>query len=505
MTKTLHGNALGELFVGSNNVFDFSHMIGIIRSFSYGVNLPFMSPFQAGLPYVYHFFFALHVSLWEYFGVPMVYAINIPSIMSFALLLIVIYYLPQLLFKQSAVVGWIAVFFTITNPTLTWWNYFLEKGISIHTLQSLWILPTYPYRGPFDGSTISIFMTLNNFINQRHLAFAIASSLFFIILLFYKVRDHALSWKHAMLCGIFIGGLSLWNISITGVAVFGMALYLYLKSGWKKSVVFVLSVLVCVSIGYGQFVLSGIELFTLGTSAVSAPFIHTSFWYMVDYFWQNFSVLPLLVIGGFWVTQRRYSTVGFPFLILTLVMFGVSIIGNRVPDQKFLSFLIIWLNVFASIFIWHLWTRRAWVVKVFAYTGFLMVTISGIIDFMPIKNEFAYPLIDRSMLPVISWIRMHTPHNAVFVSYQDMIDPVAFAGRKNYFGFFGNIGSMDRSQTVRNIYAGDIQTARSLNISYVLVPKEKKTDFPYTVDTMFFKKQYEIGYEDERFLIFRLQ
>jgi len=86
-----------------------------------------------------------------------------------------------------------------------------------------------------------------------------------------------------------------------------------------------------------------------------------------------------------------------------------------------------------------------------------------------------------------------------------MIDPVAFAGRKNYFGFFGNIGSMDRSQTVRNIYAGDIQTARSLNISYVLVPKEKKTDFPYTVDTMFFKEQYEIGYEDDRCLIFHLQ
>lgn len=57
MTKTFHGRGGGQLFVGSNNVFDFGHALGIVRSFSWGSNLPLMSPFQAGLPFFYHFLF----------------------------------------------------------------------------------------------------------------------------------------------------------------------------------------------------------------------------------------------------------------------------------------------------------------------------------------------------------------------------------------------------------------------------------------------------------------
>jgi len=56
MTKTFHGSFDGQLFVGSNNVFDFGHALGIIRSFSWGNHILFTSPFQAGLPFFYHLF-----------------------------------------------------------------------------------------------------------------------------------------------------------------------------------------------------------------------------------------------------------------------------------------------------------------------------------------------------------------------------------------------------------------------------------------------------------------
>ena len=83
MFKTFHGGADGQLFVGSNNVFDFGHAIGIIRSFSWGNNIPFTSPFESGLPFFYHFFFYFFVAIWEYFGIPIVWAMNIVSIFSF--------------------------------------------------------------------------------------------------------------------------------------------------------------------------------------------------------------------------------------------------------------------------------------------------------------------------------------------------------------------------------------------------------------------------------------
>jgi hypothetical protein len=55
---------------------------------------------------------------------------------------------------------------------------------------------------------------------------------------------------------------------------------------------------------------------------------------------------------------------------------------------------------------------------------------------------------------------------------------------------------------VKNIYAGDIALANKLGISYILVPKWEKSDFPYVTDTTYFLGHRRLVYEDERFIIF---
>jgi hypothetical protein len=138
-----------------------------------------------------------------------------------------------------------------------------------------------------------------------------------------------------------------------------------------------------------------------------------------------------------------------------------------------------------------------------ALAVFFILTISGIVDLMAVKNEFAFPFVDSKLSRVIPWIHENTPKNAVFVSYSDIIDPVVLAGRKNYFGFFGNIGLQDRSPIVGAIYKGDISRAVQNNISYILVPKWQKNDFPYTVDLKLLTTKYITAYEDAEFLILR--
>ncbi len=134
---------------------------------------------------------------------------------------------------------------------------------------------------------------------------------------------------------------------------------------------------------------------------------------------------------------------------------------------------------------------------------FFVLTVSGVVDLLVVKNEFAYPVISSENISVISWIQQHSPKNAVFVSYADMIDPVVLAGRKDYYGFYGNIGEFTRSsEIVLKIYAGDIDLANNLGISYILAPKWPKSDFPYIVDKIKLRQLYEVAYEDERFLIF---
>lgn len=502
MFKTFHGDGTGQLFVGSNNIFDFSHALGIIRSFSFGSNIPFMSPFQAGLPYFYHFLFTFYVALWEYFGIPIVWAMNIPSILAFTSLLVAVYFLPQLLFKQSIVVGWLAVLFTLTNSTLTWWQILFQKGLSIQTLRSLWVLPTYPFAGPFDGSTISIFMTLNNYVNQRHLAFAIACSLFFVMLIVKQIEQKEITIKKSLVYGVFFGLLGMWNIAITTLVIVSVVLLLFIKRLPKQSVLLAMTAGGVVLLWYGQYLFLFNELLIFGKAIAGTVISSQGVWNVVQYFWMNLGVLPIVLLLGYFAVNKKNRAYGLPFLLLGIALCIVSVVEKQGFDQKFLSFLIIWANVFAAIGVGWLWQKRTFISKLCALFLFILLTVSGIIDLFPIKNEFAYPIIDSKILPVISWIQTHTAKDAVFISYSDMVDPVAFAGRKNYFGFFGNIGWTDRSRDVKNIYAGDIDLANKLGIFYILVPKWKKSDFPYIVDTMYFLEHRMRVYEDERFLIF---
>ena len=502
MFKTFHGDGTGQLFVGSNNIFDFSHALGIIRSFSFGSNIPFMSPFQAGLPYFYHFLFTFYIALWEYFGIPIVWAMNIPSILVFTSLLVVVYFLPQLLFKQSMVVGWLAVLFTLTNSTLTWWQILFQKGLSIQTLRSLWVLPTYPFAGPFDGSTISIFMTLNNYVNQRHLAFAIACSMFFVMLIVKRIEEKEMTIKKLLVYGILFGLLGMWNIAITMIAVVSTVLLLVLTKLWKQSIVFLIAAGVVLLLWYGQYLFLFNELLIFGKAIAGTVIYSQGVWSAAQYFLMNLGFLPISVVLGYFAVNKKNRAYGLPFLLLGIALCVVSVVEKQGFDQKFLSFLVIWADVFAAIGVGWLWKRRALISKMAALCLFVLLTISGVIDLFPIKNEFAYPLVDGKMLPVISWIHTHTAKDAVFVSYSDMVDPVAFAGRKNYFGFFGNLGWTDRSSNVKNICAGDIDLANKLGISYILVPKWKKSDFSYVVDTTYFLEHRMLVYEDERFIIF---
>lgn len=502
MFKTFHGDGTGQLFVGSNNIFDFSHALGIIRSFSFGSNIPFMSPFQAGLPYFYHFLFTFYVALWEYFGVPIVWAMNIPSILVFTSLLVTVYFLPQLLFKQPIVVGWLAVLFTLTNSTLTWWQIFIQKGLSIQTLRSLWVLPTYPFAGPFDGSTISIFMTLNNYVNQRHLAFAIACSLFFVMLITKQTEQKEMTIRKSLVYGILFGLLGMWNIAITMIAALSTVLLLILAKLWRQSIVFLMAVGAVSLLWYGQYLFLFNKLMVFGKAIVATSISTQGTWNAGQYFWMNLGILPIVIIVGYLAVNKKNRIYGLPFLLLGIGLCVLSIMEKQGFDQKFLSFLVIWADMFAAVGVGWLWQRRTLISKIAALCLFVLLTMSGVIDLLPIKNEFAYPIIDSKMLPVISWIHTHTAKDAVFVSYADMVDPVAFAGRKNYFGFFGNLGWTDRSSDVKNIYAEDVDLANKLGISYILVPKWTKSDFPYVVDMTYFLGHRKRVYEDERFIIF---
>lgn len=506
MIKTFHG-VNGQLFVGSNTIFDSAYLVGLVRSMSWGANIPFASPYFAGLPLFYHFFFVFLAAQLEHFGIPIVWAVNIPGILSFASLLVLIYYLPQLVAKQKPMVGWIAVLFTVTNSSLAFWQLVWEKGLSLGFIRALWHTQTYPFAGPFDGSVISIFMTLNNYVNQRHLAFAVAAGLFLYIVAVKFISAKNITIRKSAVFGVAAGLLLLWNMAIFALTVGLISFLFVLHKNWKPLVAFLAgtAVLFVISIAPITPFLYRAAMF-INTNFISGSYGSNRLqpaWNIGDYLWQNLGILPVLAGLGYLVVPKKNRAPFIPFIVLFAGLCALAGVGKRGFDQKALSFLIISINVLSASAVYWLWTRRMIAAKLTAILVIGILTVSGFIDLLPIKNEFAYPLIDGQTIPVISWIRTATPKNAVFVSYSDMIDPVVLAGRTNYFGFYGNVGWFDRSPVVSKVYGGDVAAAKANHISYILIPKWKKNDFPYTVDENLLTKKYVTAYEDAKFLILR--
>ena len=502
MMKTFHGGMNGVLYVGSNNVFDFSHALGIIRSFSYGSNIPFMSPFQSGLPFFYHFLFYFYVAIWEYLGVPIIWAMNIPSILSMTSLLVIIYYLPQFIFKGKPLVGWIAVLLSITNSTLTFWQLLIQKGISLTTVKSLWELPTYPFAGPFDGSTISIFTTLNNYVNQRHLAFAIAFGLFLFICVEKLYEQKRMNIRLSMLFGLLVGLLFYWNVFITCITAGLIGLSFIVKKQGTYVIAFGLTVFAVVGISLFPYLHLLKGMMILAAIVTDADGSVTQSWTAFQYLWQNFGLLPIGIIVGWFGVPKQRRHIALVFITLFIIECVYAVMNHHGFDQKFYSFLILLINCIAAIGVVWLWKKKHIIWKSIAVTGLSILVISGVVDLIPIKNEFAYPLVNPENTAVISWITKNTPKHSIFVSFSDMIDPVVLAGRKNYLGFFGNVGSIDRSSDVGQVYAGAADVASHLHISYILVPRWEKNDFPYFVDNSKLTAVTELVYEDEKYRIY---
>jgi hypothetical protein len=508
MFKTFRGGAGGGLFVGSNNVFDFGHSLGLIRSMSWGGNIPLMSPFFAGAPFFYHFFFQFWIALLEYSGIPLTFAVNIPSVVSFGSLLVIIYYFPSIFLNKWRLAGWIAVLLTVTHSSLTFWYMLQEKGISSKAIIDIWHMQTYRFAGPYDGSVISIYTTLNSYVNQRHLAFASAVGLFLYMLTVKRIENKQILFPVNLIIGFLVGLLFLWNIPIC-IAVGGFIFFLLgSQKSWKSLVFFCIGSLVIIILSLTQyipyFLVTSATIHTMIGGAVNPLQQILPHWSIGQYVWENLGILPIFICVGYLVLPKKDKLIALPFILFFLIECLVAGFGKRGFDQKFYSFFIIGVNILAAIGISYIWKKQTVIYKVLALFSIFVLTVSGFVDLMVIKNEFAFPIVDAKTAPVISWIHHNTSKNSLFISYSDMIDPVVLAGRKNYFGFFGNVGWYDRSPIVKQIYGGDIATAKNLGISYILAPKWEKSDFPYKVDALYFEEHHMLVYEDEGYKIFAI-
>lgn len=207
--RTFNYDKVGNFFNIQSNLFqDFGAHISFIRYFSNeGSYLPAV-PLSSGENLFYHFMFDFYASILKRMGLRVDYAFNLISALSFVHLFVIMVGLSNLVFK-SKIVGYIAGAFLFLGTDLSFLQLVDKYGFSITS----W----YHHNSYIVGELLGVemvksFLSINTYINQRHLIFAL---LFFssIVFLTYENRLNKIQAKVKICMVLLLGFFSFWHIT----------------------------------------------------------------------------------------------------------------------------------------------------------------------------------------------------------------------------------------------------------------------------------------------------
>lgn len=456
---------------------DFAANLPLIRSFSFGDNWPPEYPIFPGLPIQYHFLFYFFVGKLEQIGIPLHWALNIPSAIGFFGILAGTFAIAKRLFNDNRVAV-LSVIFFLFNGSLSFIQ-FLQKHLSNNKpLSDIFSTTQFSAMGPWDGGTVLGVWHLNVFINQRHFCVALGLLISFIfVCLWLENRSKHITATFATIFGIFIGFLPLFHkpvmlmFAITMTAFFFLMPYLRLfliLTGTIASAILVSLWLMSFNIaGPAQDSISWYPGFTM--HGAQSPFL------VVGFLWQQFGLHCILAPIGFLIAPAPAKKVIVPAVIVFLLAFLFRFSPDVMANHKFINFSLIFfqmLSAFVVVFIydrvsnatekWMPANRRisAFASQVLSISLVSVLTLSGIIDFLAIFNDSYAGISDVGADERATWFYESTPKNAVVLNSSFLYHPASIAGRKVFVGwpYFTTTAGYDhehRFGLVKAIYAGE--------------------------------------------------
>ncbi len=513
MGKSFGYDSIGHQFIiARNEVGDFGLHLSLIRSFSWGNNFPPQSPFFPGVALPYHYYFDFLVGLLERVGVPIAIALNGLSVVSFTGLLFLIYALPQIVFGRNKLLGVLSVVLFVFHSNLTFIDFLREKGISFSSFQSLWHLPDYMHKGPFDGSLISIFFTLNVYLNQRHFIAACAISLTILFFLLPSVLDGVKIFTRKLIfLGILLGLLSRFH-TLTFFATCLVIFLLFILFKRFRFIVPFFTPTILIFYFHAKDILSqnlSHNFFNPGFLSLKPLTINTffSFWFA------NLGIALFLIPVGYFISSKKQKMV-------FLSVFSLFVIGNIFQlsflidhNHSLFNLFIIFSNFYIAYALVKLLHKKTPFRIMFFISIVFFLTASGIIDLMAVKNDFQYPLYDAPANRFMEWIKSNTNKQDIFLSRQEIFDPVTLSGRRNYLGHSYYLSVMgynyaERLNHVKSYFEAKspsvFTSMKKEHITYIVIPAKPIVDYNYKVNMDFLKKSLKIVYQDKEFIVFQL-
>lgn len=500
---------------------DFGAHIPMIRSFSLGNNFP--NPWQhksieypifPGEPIRFHFLFDMGVGLLERLGLRIDWALNIPSAVGFFLLLVAIYTLSDRLFR-SRTAAFLSVLFFLFNGSFGFLRFFALHPLSSQTPMDIIKAKEFPAFAPWGPGDVTAFWNLNIYTNQRHLSFAFALILFFMITLLAVERWRtkrqlpvALSW------GILIGALPYFHQPT--LLILAVLIGWYFLAFPKLRMPLVVTGLISLALIVPQILLvrsadslvSWYPGYTIHNELGKLPFLWEKAYRFLVFWWNNIGLHSVLIPLGFFIIPKRTRLIVFPLVVLFIIpnmfKFSVEISANH----KFFNFVLILGNMISAYtLVWFV--RRVsrlnfpLVLRAFLYSivcvFIFFLTLSGIIDFFVVANDTKGVLEDIPANEVATWIARNTPKDAIFLNSSYLYHPASIAGRRIFLGwpYFpwsagykeNRMPIMDTMYETRSSQER-CELLRKRNISYVTV-EDVPNDYNLPkIELAYFMKEY---------------
>ena len=327
---------------------------------------------------------------------------------------------------------------------------------------------------------ISAFWNLNIFTNQRHLAWAFALGIWFLV----WAASSKKSILGAILWGLLIGALPYFHqpmLIIMGILM-GTCFLFFPRLRFP--------ILIAASIG----------LFLIAPQLLTMPKAESLSWFpgylihdklsiinFLSFWFQNLGLHAILIPFGFFLIPKHSRRILFPIIILfaigNLFKFSMEVAANH----KFFNFALILGNMVSAYIIIRM--------RVPILVGILI--LSGLIDFLVIVNDTKGPLPDVGNNQTATWIAANTPKDAIFLNSSFLYHPASLAGRKVFLGWpyfawsagYDTYGRMAQMKTMYESRDPKIFCPILIKkkISYVTVEDTKNDPNLPRIDTNYFK------------------
>ncbi|MBO4415189.1 MAG: hypothetical protein J5824_04305 [Lachnospiraceae bacterium] len=502
--RTFHYSG-STLKIGFSVFSDFATHIGMIRSFSFGNNIPAQYSHFAGTDIRYHFMFQFLTGNLEYLGFRIDNAFNIASLLSMlsACILLYVYAVKLTGYRAGGILSTAFMLFR-SSPSLL--RYLAETDLKVtDVFDDLWNRSeffAYTTREDWGLWNLKVYM------NQRHLAFAMAIT-FLVLIVFTPLvikmleslescestREKAKtffagadSWLPSdyirpAAYGVLLGAMAFWN----GAMLIGCLSILFVMAFFSKHrLEYLITAVIAVVMSFIQSSVfidgSAMDLKFQFGFIVENSNVFSVARYLVDLAWP----LPLLVIICMFAGKGVLRLQTCAFTAPLIIAFTLSMVPEMAVNHKYVMLSFILFGIPVAQLICRIWENRL-SGKIAAVILCIFLMCTGLIECRILwnldENAFEY----RNDDPMINWIHENTDSHDIWLTPMYHIARPVVGGAMLYYGWpyyswGAGYDTLAREENVIQMYgANDAETLKALtareNISYIIVDADAKDQY----------------------------